>query len=92
MVIFQLQLAAMQPCHRRRETQSQTGAGLRAALFEPHEALDHAAALGLRYARTVIGDRQRNAVALRVGSEHDFGGSAIDFVRQRPGIVDGVVD
>ena len=39
-IVLEPELAAVQMRHRRREAQPEAGAWLRAALLEPHEALD----------------------------------------------------
>lgn len=56
-IVRELELTAMQPCDRRGEAQARAAAGLRAALLEPHEALDHAAAIGLRNAGAALWTR-----------------------------------
>src|SRR5262249_56180695 len=71
-VILELELAAMQAGHRRSKAEPQTGARERAALFEPHEALDRAAAVGRGNAATAIRDRQHDAVALSRGRDEDL--------------------
>src|SRR6516162_3338225 len=47
MIVLKLELAPMQPRHRRREAEPESGAGLRAALLEPDDTLDRASAIGL---------------------------------------------
>ena len=59
-------LAAMQLRHRGDEAQAQPGAGLGAALLQPHEALGHARAVGLGDAGAVVGDAEsHDALVLR---------------------------
>ena len=50
--------------HRSGKAQSQARARLRAALLEPHKALDHARAVRLRDAGTAVGDGEHDAPAL----------------------------
>ena len=70
----------MQARHRRCKTQSEAGARQRPTLLEPHKTFDHAAAIALRYAGTVVGDRQGNTIGLGIGSEYDLSedGAIID--------------
>ena len=63
MIVLKRQFAAMQARHRRGEAQAQPGARLRAALLQPHEALDHMRAVGFRDAGAAIGDGEQDAVA-----------------------------
>src|SRR5262249_28668829 len=87
-VVFQFQLAAMQARHSRSKTEPKARARQRVTLLEPDETLDHAAAVGIRNARPVVGHRQRNAVALGVSSEHDLGSRAIDLAHLGPCVFD----
>src|SRR5712664_4003315 len=64
LVVLELELAAMQVGDRRDQAQPEPGTRLRPALFEPHESLNHAAAIGRRDARAGVGDREQNAIAL----------------------------
>src|SRR6516164_6140318 len=63
LIVLELELATMQPCHRRGKAQPQPRARLRPALLKTHEALDDPTAVGLGNAGTVIGDAERNALA-----------------------------
>ncbi len=97
MIVLELEFAAMKPRHRGGEAQPQARAGLGAALLEPHETFDHAAAIGRRDARTVIRHGQRDALAATAGADHDFRRGAVELVAVAveafgPGIFDGVVD
>jgi len=81
----------MQPRHRRGQAQAEAGTGLRPALLQPHEALDHAAAVGFRDARAMIGDREQDAIAGTERADHDFRRRAVGAAWRR-GVFDGVVD
>ena len=83
------------PCSRATAAarlKPKPGAGLRAALLQPHEPLDHAPAVGFRNARPVIGDREQDALA-RVGRAAPTISAGVPCrPSRRLGIFDRVVD
>ena len=92
LVVLEPQFAAMQARDRRGEAQAKPGTRLRAALLQPHEALDDAAAVGFRNARSAVGDGEQNAVALGQCAHHDLGWCAVDRLATRRRVFDGIVD
>src|SRR5262249_56833813 len=64
--------------------------GCGATLIDPYEPLDRAPAILTRNARTVIGHRQQDAVALAACADQDLGVSPVD--RRRLGVFDRIVD
>src|SRR2546422_11762865 len=63
-IVLQAQFAAVQMRDRGGEAQAQPRARLRAALLQPHEALDHAAAVVGGNAGPRVGDREQDAIPL----------------------------
>src|SRR5450755_3554524 len=59
-IVLHDELAAMQARDGGGETQAEPGARLRAALLEPHEALEHPPAIGRRNAGAVVGDAEQD--------------------------------
>src|SRR5579859_2778642 len=90
MIVFELELAAVEPRDRGRQAQAEAGARLGAALLQAHEALDHPATIGFRNPRPAILDAERNALAFILGLDDDLRGAAVELARRR--IFDGVVD
>jgi hypothetical protein len=77
MIVFELEFAAMQARNRRSKAEPQARTRLGSALFEPHEAFHHPAAIGIRNARPVIGNAKHNALAFIIGPNHDLRGHAV---------------
>ena len=82
----------MQMSDRRRETEAESRARLRAALLQPHEALHHTFAIARGNARTMVGYAETDAIPLPACRDHDVGRHAIHFRRMGTRVFDGVVD
>src|SRR5208282_3996593 len=78
-VVLELELAAVQPRDGGGEAQTQSRPWLRPALFEPHEALDDTVAIGVRNTWPMVRHRERNAVTVRAGFDHDLGGHIVSL-------------
>ena len=85
--------AAMQPRHRRDETQAQAAPRLGPARLEPDEAAEHALALGARHAWSAIGDDDFRHGSPRLGGHAHFGlrsVAALGSIRRT--VFDGIID
>ena len=62
----------MQRRHRRRQAQSETGAGLGAAGLQPHKSFHRMLAIGFRNSRPVIGDAEQHLIAVAPRLDQDL--------------------
>ena len=90
MIVFELQLAAMQPRNRRGKAQTQSQSRLRTALIQAHEAFDNAVPIGFRDTGPAILHGQHDAIPVIGRLDENLGGLAIELT-VGAGVFDGVI-